>query len=80
MDTETLTAAHPGGLPGGPRRHSSLSGREQQIVELLCQGMSDKEIAGDLEIAPYTVTNHLRQLYRRFGVRNRTQLVVRLLQ
>ena len=36
----------------------NLSGREHQTLELLAQGLSNKEIGGKLEPSPFTVKNH----------------------
>ena len=44
--------------------------REQQVLDLLVQGFSDKEIAGQLSIGPRTVKQHLRTLFLRAGIRD----------
>jgi DNA-binding NarL/FixJ family response regulator len=44
--------------------------RDQQVLDLLFQGCSDKEIAGQLSISPRTVKQHLRTLFLRAGVRD----------
>ena len=44
--------------------------REQQVLDLLVQGFSDKEIAGQLSISPRTVKQHLRTLFLRAGIRD----------
>lgn len=43
--------------------------RDQQVLNLLVQGCSNKEIAGPLSISPRTVKQHLRTLFRRAGIR-----------
>jgi DNA-binding NarL/FixJ family response regulator len=43
--------------------------RDQQVLNLLVQGCSNKEIAGQLNISPRTVTQHLRTLFLRAGIR-----------
>jgi len=43
--------------------------RDQQVLELLVQGCSNKEIAGQLNISPRTVKQHLRTLFLRAGIR-----------
>jgi DNA-binding CsgD family transcriptional regulator len=52
-----------------------LSQQEKRLVRLLAMGRTDKEIAGDLDIAEDTVSWHLRILYRDFDVHCRTALV-----
>jgi DNA-binding NarL/FixJ family response regulator len=43
--------------------------RDQQVLDLLVQGCSNKEIAGQLNISPRTVKQHLRTLFLRAGIR-----------
>jgi DNA-binding NarL/FixJ family response regulator len=43
--------------------------RDQQVLDLLVQGCSNKEIAGHLSISPRTVKQHLRTLFLRAGIR-----------
>jgi DNA-binding NarL/FixJ family response regulator len=43
--------------------------RDQQVLDLLVQGCSNKEIAGQLCISPRTVKQHLRTLFLRAGIR-----------
>ena len=46
-----------------------VSPREQQILNLLVQGCSNKEIGGQLHISPRSVKQHLRMLFLRAGIR-----------
>lgn len=55
--------------------HKPLSAREQQIVELLAQGKRDKEIASLLDMGEKTVKVHLRNLFKKLGVNERTGAV-----
>jgi DNA-binding NarL/FixJ family response regulator len=57
-----------------------LSRREQDVVKLLLRGDTNKEIARGLTIEEVTVALHLRSIYRKLGVRNRTQAVRLLLE
>jgi DNA-binding NarL/FixJ family response regulator len=43
--------------------------RDQQVLNLLVQGCSNKEIAGQLNISPRTVKQHLRTLFLGAGIR-----------
>ena len=56
--------------------HVSLSERQQEIVGLLAQGKSNKEIADYLKIGYGTVKQHLFVLFRKLGVSNRTKAVI----
>ncbi|HJY39165.1 MAG TPA: helix-turn-helix transcriptional regulator [Steroidobacteraceae bacterium] len=70
----------------GERRHQTVpltrdlspafTGREREIVDLLMQGMSNRQIAQSLGIAEATVKKHLHHVYRKFGVRSRALLIV----
>nr|WP_307945707.1 LuxR C-terminal-related transcriptional regulator [Pseudomonas mosselii] len=55
-----------------------LTPRERQIAELLRQGSSNKLIARALGVGLPTVKTHLINLFRKRGVRNRTELVASL--
>ena len=50
-----------------------LSRREMQVLQGLCEGKSNKEIARDLELMEPTVKLHVKTLYRKIGAANRTQ-------
>ena len=58
---------------------SHLSPREQQILDLICQGRTPKQICAQLHLAPSTVKTHLRSLYRKMKVSTRTSLVLKVL-
>ena len=51
-----------------------LSNREKQIVELICKGLSFKEVAKKLGLAPSTVSNHLYRVYDKLAISSRTEL------
>lgn len=51
-----------------------LSDREKQIVERICKGLSFKEVARSLDLAPSTVSNHLYRVYDKLGISSRTEL------
>jgi len=58
----------------------NLTPRQQEIVNLILQGMSNKEIARALNIAHGTVKVHLYDIYQRFDVASRGKLVSKLLK
>ncbi|MFG2794513.1 LuxR C-terminal-related transcriptional regulator [Streptomyces sp. NPDC048419] len=51
-----------------------LSLRERELVLLVAQGFTDKEIAERLTLSVRTVSNHLYRIYRKVGVANRREL------
>ncbi|MCS7283555.1 MAG: response regulator transcription factor [Anaerolineae bacterium] len=54
----------------------TLSEREREVLALLAEGLSNEEIAGELNIAVNTVRNHVRNILEKLGVRNRVQAAV----
>ncbi len=50
--------------------------RELQIVRLLTQGMTNKQIGNKLGIAEDTVKKHLQHVYKKLGVRRRALLII----
>jgi two-component system NarL family response regulator len=52
--------------------HRTLSPRELQVVELLAKGMRNKEIAATLDMSETTVQVHLRNVFKKLGVGERT--------
>jgi two-component system, NarL family, response regulator DevR len=54
-----------------------LSSREQDVLRLLAEGMTDREIATALTISPRTVESHVSSVLRKLGVRNRAEAAQR---
>jgi len=59
---------------------SDLSEREQQVLDLLAQGLIYKEIAEKLNIGYETVHTYIRRIYEKLQVRTRTEAVAKFLQ
>ena len=53
-----------------------LTARESEILKLVSQGATNREIAGQLFISENTVKNHLKNIMAKLHIRNRTQLAV----
>ena len=54
-----------------------LSARESDILKLIAQGQSNKEIARSLAIAPETVKSHVKHIFIKLAVEKRAQAVSR---
>ncbi|MDX2153941.1 MAG: response regulator transcription factor [Bryobacteraceae bacterium] len=64
------------GLRQDREQRSDLTAREQQVLELVEQGMKNKEIAQHLGIRPGTVKIHLKHIFEKTGVRGRYGLAL----
>ncbi|HEY9021968.1 MAG: response regulator transcription factor [Rhodobacterales bacterium] len=58
------------------KRLSSLTNQQARILELICEGKLNKQIAFDLSIAETTVKAHVTAIMRKLGVQSRTQAVL----
>jgi DNA-binding NarL/FixJ family response regulator len=72
----TLVQRKPAELPAEKAGISSLTGRENQIISSICQGLRNKEIASKLYISDATVAHHLTSIYRKLGLADRTELLL----
>ena len=57
-------------------QRQGLTAREQEVLLLLVKGRSNKEIAGTLFISEETVKSHLKTLFGKLGVRDRTDAAI----
>lgn len=53
-----------------------LTKRERDVLALLVKGNSNKEMADSMFISEKTVKNHLTSIFRKLGVKDRTQAAV----
>lgn len=59
---------------------TDLSAREMQVLELIVAGLANKQIAYTLNIAEYTVKNHVKSILDKLGVQDRTQAATAAIQ
>lgn len=70
-------AMQPGGrLDGAIARLSQLTRQQARILQLICEGRLNKQIAHELSIAETTVKAHVTAIMRKLGVHSRTQAVL----
>ncbi len=55
----------------------NITRREEEVIRLLMEGKSNKEIEDELSLSMHTVKNHLYNIYRKLRVNSRTQVVNR---
>ena len=63
---------------GGRSAPAGLTPTEQRVVELVVAGKANKEVAGELYLSVKTVEANLSRIYRKLGVRSRTELAAKL--
>ena len=57
-----------------------LTAREQQILHLLAEGLTNRQISSSLSISESTVENHLHHIFVKLAISNRAQAVARAFQ
>jgi len=59
-------------------RHSSgaPNEREQRVIELVAQGLKNKEVASEIGTTEHVVKNYLRTIYDKLGLWNRVELAL----
>jgi DNA-binding NarL/FixJ family response regulator len=72
--TEALAHASQA-LPSKPSLAAGLTAREAEVLRLLTEGLSDREIADALALSPRTVGGHVTHLLGKLGVDSRTAAV-----
>lgn len=62
---------------GPPGESPAISAREEEVLQLIADGLSLPEVAAQLYISVKTVKNHLASIYAKLDARDRTQAVLR---
>ncbi len=62
-----------------PRGENELTPREREILSLLSEGLTDKEIAHRVHVGYETVRSHVKHIYDKLHVHSRTEAVVKFL-
>lgn len=61
------------------KRKSPLTFRQEEVLRLVAQGKTSRQIGLELGLSPQTVKNHLSNIYKRLGIPGRTQKKIRAL-
>jgi len=59
---------------------ASLTPQQFRVLGMLAEGLLNKQIAYDLEVSEATIKAHITAVFRKLGVRNRTQAVIAIQQ
>lgn len=82
MQKKSLTTNNHGNVPSQTLSNEireaagKLTARQQQVLDLMGRGMSNKEIARELNVSDHTVKIHVAAVLRLFNAANRTEAVV----
>jgi DNA-binding NarL/FixJ family response regulator len=79
MESQTapsMTAVSGGAAPSGSLKHAGLTEREIEVLRLIAQGATNREIAEKLVISEGTVKNHISNILSRLELRDRTQAAI----
>ena len=75
MDKKTFKNILRGVNAIGKDKHTSLSGREREVVGLIGKGLRNKEFAHRLHISEPTVKSHLTRIFQKLNVSSRSELI-----
>ncbi len=80
LERERTVAAFRLGPSSPTRTRPPLSGGQQEILRLMTDGLSNREIAARIHLSENTVKSHVREILRKLGAQNRVQAVVRAIR
>lgn len=76
VDNNTLKAfLHNAGLLSKTGKINGVTEKEKEIIECVCQGFRNRQIASKLYLSEHTVKAHLNKIFRKFNISSRSQLV-----
>lgn len=65
---------------GGPKGKYDLSRREKEVLNLVVEGLSKRQIAERLFVSFYTIDTHLKNIYEKLHVHTRSGVVAKALR
>ncbi len=57
------------------KKRKDMTKREMDVIDLVCKGLTNKEIASRLSLSEQTIKAHISRIFRKLGILNRSQLV-----
>ncbi|MBV9181631.1 MAG: response regulator transcription factor [Acidobacteria bacterium] len=60
----------------GKHSHGTPNEREQRVIELVAQGLKNKEVASEIGTTEHVIKNYLRTIYDKLGLWNRVELAL----
>lgn len=58
-----------------PKFNSQLSRKELDVMRLIYDGMSNEEVAEHLYLSPFTVKNHIKSVYAKLGIHEKSEFI-----
>jgi DNA-binding NarL/FixJ family response regulator len=80
VDLDSVAQSINEAVEGGERSPAQLSRKERDVLTLVAEGLSNRQIADQLWISEPTVKLRLTKIYRKLGVSNRTQAALTILR
>lgn len=77
-ERELAAAGYSRGAPAQPSPWAELTAAETRVARVILEGATYDEAASALFVSPRTIETHLRQIYRKVGVRSRSEMTRRL--
>ncbi|MGD0236984.1 MAG: response regulator transcription factor [Syntrophorhabdales bacterium] len=76
IDNSTVkTFLHESGIVSRAGKINGITSREKEIIEYVCQGCTNKEIATKLTLSEHTVKAHLNRIFKKFNATSRSKLI-----
>ncbi len=76
IDNSTVkTFLHESGIVSKAGKINGITTREKEIIEYVCQGYTNKEIASKLALSEHTVKAHLNRIFKKFNATSRSKLI-----
>jgi LuxR family transcriptional regulator, positive regulator of biofilm formation len=76
IDNSTVkTFLHESGIVSKAGKINGITSREKEIIEHVCQGYTNKEIANRLTLSEHTVKAHLNRIFKKFNATSRSKLI-----
>ena len=76
FDSEPESVPSVSTVPSG-KNHEILTDGQREILTLVSEGFSNREIAARIHLSENTVKSHLQEIFRKLGVRNRVEAAIR---
>jgi LuxR family transcriptional regulator, positive regulator of biofilm formation len=67
-------------VPSSSAKGDGVTDREKEIIEFVCRGYTNREIASALSLSEHTIKAHLNRIFRKFSTSSRSKLITLVMQ